>query len=114
MAKQLEQIHYFYVVICADRTLYAGYTNRLTQRIETHNIGKGAKYTKPEYRRPVRLIYAERYEDKRQAMRQEYRFKQLTRLQKITYLKQQGLADLYSGQCIIVNGKESASDADST
>src|SRR5574341_265860 len=46
--------HYFYVLLCADKTLYGGYTTDLQKRLETHNAGKGAKYTQP--RRPVQLI----------------------------------------------------------
>lgn len=108
------ETHYFYVVLCADQSLYAGYTNHLHQRIKTHNAGKGAKYTKARHRRPVRLIYAERFHHKRSAMQQEYRFKQLSRADKITYLRQQGLQDLASGPCIIAKGREAFLDADST
>jgi putative endonuclease len=43
-----------YLVRCADHTLYCGITNDITIRIEKHNAGKGAKYTKS--RLPVKLI----------------------------------------------------------
>ncbi|WP_019244526.1 MULTISPECIES: GIY-YIG nuclease family protein [Bacillus] len=72
--------HYMYVLECKDGTYYTGYTNRLEQRINMHNEGKGAKYTRG--RTPVRLIYKECYETKQEAMKAEYYFKQLTRKQK--------------------------------
>lgn len=72
---------YVYIVECADKTLYCGYTNSLDSRIEEHNTGKnGAKYTKT--RRPVRLVYSEKFETKSEAMKREYQIKQLSRLKK--------------------------------
>lgn len=76
--------HYFYVLECKDQSFYAGYTNDLEKRIEAHNRGKGAKYTRA--RRPVQYIHYESFETKQDAMRAEYQFKQLTRKQKEQYL----------------------------
>lgn len=98
-----KQVHYFYVLYCNDGTLYAGYTNHLTKRIQAHNEGSGAKYTRPISRRPVKVIYAERFNDKRRAMSAEYHFKKLTRAKKIAYLKEQGQANIYSGQLVMIN-----------
>lgn len=83
----MEQINkfYFYVLECKDETLYAGYTNNLEKRIATHNAGKGAKYTKS--RIPVQCIYNEEFDTKVEAMRAEYAFKQLTRKQKLDYIR---------------------------
>lgn len=72
---------YMYVVRCADDTLYTGYTTDVDRRLKQHNSGKGAKYTRN--RRPVELVYVEEYADKREAMRAEYAFKQLSRQQKL-------------------------------
>lgn len=77
--------HYFYVLECADQSLYAGYTNNLEKRVAVHNAGKGAKYTRA--RGPVKCIYKEEFETKKEAMRAEYAFKQLTRTQKIMYIR---------------------------
>ncbi|GHI00892.1 GIY-YIG nuclease family protein [Neobacillus kokaensis] len=73
--------HYFYVLTCVDGTLYGGYTNNLERRIKLHNEGKGAKYTRG--RGPVTLTFSKCYENKSEAMRAEYQFKQLTRKQKL-------------------------------
>ncbi|MGN1401131.1 MAG: GIY-YIG nuclease family protein [Bacillus sp. (in: firmicutes)] len=76
----MDNKHYLYVLECSDHTFYTGYTNNLGDRIKKHNAGKAAKYTRG--RTPVTLIYKEEYETKEQAMKAEYRFKQLTREQK--------------------------------
>ena len=65
---------------CSDGTLYTGWTNDLEKRVEAHNSGKGAKYTKA--RRPVELAYSEEFETKEQAMKREYAIKQLGRKEK--------------------------------
>jgi len=82
---------YFYVLWCKDRSLYAGYTTDLKRREAEHNTGKGAKYTRPASRRPLKMIYAETYETKSQAMQAEAAFKQLTRPKKEQYLEKNGL-----------------------
>ncbi|HAQ06976.1 MAG TPA: endonuclease [Bacillus bacterium] len=76
--------HYFYVVLCRDGSYYAGYTNDLTRRISMHNDGKGAKYTRG--RGPVQLIYSKRFDDKSEALKAEYEFKQWTRKKKDDFL----------------------------
>ena len=68
--------HYAYILECADHTYYCGYTNNLEKRIETHNQGKGAKYTKP--RLPVVLVYYEVFKTKEEAMSREWHLKQLS------------------------------------
>ncbi|AMV61631.1 putative endonuclease containing a URI domain [Pediococcus damnosus] len=77
---------FFYVLYCADGTLYGGFTVDLAQRVATHNAGKGAKYTRVKSRRPVRLIYSETYETKHDALSAEYHFKHQTRKAKLQFL----------------------------
>lgn len=79
--------HYFYVLECADTSYYAGYTNHLERRVNLHNQGKGAKYTRG--RTPVSLIYYETFDTKREAMQAEYRFKQLSRQSKQKWMKKE-------------------------
>lgn len=73
-------MNYTYIVMCSDGTFYTGWTNNLQKRVEDHNAGKGAKYTK--CRLPVELIYYEAFQTKEEAMRREYAIKQLTRMEK--------------------------------
>ncbi|WP_316637414.1 GIY-YIG nuclease family protein [uncultured Ruminococcus sp.] len=81
MSSQNEKTNYTYILKCADGTFYCGWTNNLEKRLAAHNAGTASKYTSP--RRPVELIYTERFATKQEAMSREYRIKQLTRQQKI-------------------------------
>lgn len=72
--------YYTYMVRCKDNSIYSGFTVDLDKRIETHNSGKGAKYTR--VRRPVELVYFEEFETKEEAMKREWEFKQYTHKQK--------------------------------
>ena len=79
-------MNYTYIVECGDGSLYTGWTNNLEKRIQAHNAGKGAKYTKS--RRPVTLVYQESFDTKEEAMRREYAIKQLNRQQKLQLIAQ--------------------------
>ena len=79
-------MNYTYIVECSDGTLYTGWTNNLEKRLEAHNAGKGAKYTKT--RRPVKLVYQEHFETKEEAMSREYHIKQLSRKEKMKLMKE--------------------------
>jgi putative endonuclease len=57
---------YFYLVRCRDGSLYAGVTTDLWRRIGELNAGRETKV-----RRPVMLVYAERYALKRSALRRK-------------------------------------------
>jgi len=84
MAKTKE--HFFYVLHCKDGTYYGGYTTDLERRLKEHNDGNGAKYTRLEKRRPVKMIHHELFHTRSEATKAEYAFKQLTRKQKEKYL----------------------------
>jgi len=77
--------HFVYFVKCRDSSFYCGYTNNLMKRIETHNKGKGAKYT--QKRRPVILVHFEEFKTKSEAMKREYALKQLSRKEKEEIIK---------------------------
>lgn len=70
-----------YLLKCADGSLYCGWTNHLEERVQAHNAGRGAKYTKS--RRPVKLAYYEVFATKQEAMRREWAVKQLSRAEKL-------------------------------
>ena len=78
-------MNYTYILICRDNTLYTGWNNNLEKRLKDHNVGNGAKYTKP--RRPVELIYYEEFETKEEAMKREYAIKQLSRTKKLALIQ---------------------------
>ena len=62
-----------YIIRCADDTLYVGHTEHLASREQTHNDGKGAKYTAT--RRPVRIVYAEEHVTAARAIAREHQLK---------------------------------------
>ncbi|MBO4776581.1 MAG: GIY-YIG nuclease family protein [Lachnospiraceae bacterium] len=77
---------YVYILECADKTLYTGYTNDLEKRLKAHNEGKGAKYTKN--RLPVKIVYHEEFDDKKEAMSREWFIKhRMTREEKVKLIK---------------------------
>ncbi len=78
--------HFVYILRCADGTLYAGCTNDLTKRVRQHNEAKaGAHYTK--IRRPVRLVYRERFLSYAKARKREAEIKSWPRKRKLELIK---------------------------
>ena len=65
----MSQENFTYIVKCSDGSLYTGWTNNLDKRLKAHNSGRGAKYTKT--RRPVELVYYEKFLTKQEAMSRE-------------------------------------------
>ena len=51
---------------------YVGYTNNLKKRLNLHNIGKGAKFTRGK---KWKLVYYEKYDSKSTAMKSEFKLK---------------------------------------
>ncbi|CCQ34107.1 excinuclease ABC subunit C protein [Halorhabdus tiamatea SARL4B] len=78
----VEADHYVYVLACADGSFYTGYTTDPERRVDEHNDGEGAKYTRG--RTPVELVHLEGFETKSAAMSREYAIKQLSRADKET------------------------------
>jgi putative endonuclease len=76
----LRKMHFVYILRCADGTLYTGYTNDLKARLDAHNRGHGAKYTRS--RCPVTLVYKKGFRSLGKALSREYALKQLTRREK--------------------------------
>ncbi len=72
--------NYTYLVLCSDGTYYCGWTTDPVRRVEVHNSGQGAKYTKA--RRPVRLVYLEERETKSEAMQREAEIKKMSHKEK--------------------------------
>lgn len=68
---------YCYIVECADGTYYTGWALDLQKRVDTHNKGRGAKYTR--MRLPVRLVYMEEQPDRKSAMKREIAIKRMDR-----------------------------------
>jgi len=75
------KIFYFYIVRCADNSLYSGITTNLKRRVEEHNSDKlGARYTRSK--QPVQLIYNETFSSKSLALKREWEVKKMTKKEK--------------------------------
>lgn len=83
-----DDMFYVYILKCSDNTLYTGYTVDVSARLEIHNKGLGAKYTRG--RLPVTLVYQEALESKGEAMKREIQIKKLTRKQKEALINNDG------------------------
>jgi len=81
---------YCYIVECADGTYYTGWTTDPQRRLNEHNAGRGARYTRT--RGPVELIYIEAQSNRSTAMKREYAIKKLSRAQKLA-LVNEGFGD---------------------
>ena len=77
---------YMYVLECRDGSYYTGYTTDVRRRLAVHNSGKGAKYTRA--RLPVKLIYAQGFASKEEAMSAEALLKLKKRPQKERFLSE--------------------------
>ena len=71
----LKRLWIVYLIRCSDESLYCGITNNLKNRLIAHNSGRGAKYTRS--RRPVELVAASSEMTKSDALKLEYRVKQV-------------------------------------
>ena len=71
---------FVYILSCCDNTFYTGISNRVEERIKIHNNGKGAKYTK--IKRPVTLVYQEKYKNRSTAQKREIAIKSWPRKKK--------------------------------
>ncbi|WP_288528361.1 GIY-YIG nuclease family protein [uncultured Secundilactobacillus sp.] len=83
--------YYFYVLYCADNTLYGGFTTNVLRRFKVHQSGHGAKYTQQKRRHPLKLLYWEGFETKSAALKAEYAFKHQPRRAKLAYLEAHGV-----------------------
>ena len=72
---------YYYVYMLISKgnnpVSYVGYTNNLKKRIDLHNLGKGAKFTRG---RKWKLIYKEKFTSKNKAILREYYIKKNRKL----------------------------------
>lgn len=80
-----EKQWYVYILQCADGSLYTGITNDPDRRLEQHNAGTASKCTRT--RRPVKMVYREKVDNKSAALKREYAIKQLPRAEKTALIK---------------------------
>ena len=81
-------MHYLYILRCSDNTLYCGQTNDLKRRVKEHNSDNSkSKYTRS--RRPVKLVYFEKYKTVNEALKREFKIKKMSRFKKESLFENQ-------------------------
>ncbi len=83
--KAKKKVWLVYLLACADATFYCGITNGLEKRLKAHNTGTASKYTRS--RLPVKLKAKSRLMTRSNALKSEYRIKQLPRSEKTKAVK---------------------------
>jgi putative endonuclease len=73
-----------YILRCRDGTLYTGVAVDLGRRLEAHQRGAAAKYTRS--RRPVTLVYWEGQPDRSRALKREAALRRLGRSGKLALI----------------------------
>lgn len=76
--------HFAYMLLCADGTIYSGYSTDPNRRTAMHNSGKGAKYTRS--RLPAALVFTECFATKGEALRREAALKKLSHAEKLALI----------------------------
>lgn len=92
--ENVDNLCFTYMLRCSDGSLYTGWTNNLEKRVETHQAGKGGRYTHSHL--PVELAYYETFQTKEEAMRREVQIKHLKKAEKemlIRHFKKEGPSD---------------------
>ena len=74
-------MYYLYLLRCSDNSLYCGQTKNLKRRIKEHNSNDSkSKYTRA--RRPIKLVYFEKYKTVNEVLRREWQIKRWSRSKK--------------------------------
>jgi len=76
---------FVYVLRCGDGSLYTGCTTDVPRRLEEHQRGRGAAYTRSHL--PVELVYWECTGDRSAALRREAAIKRLSREEKLKLIR---------------------------
>ncbi|MEY2159964.1 MULTISPECIES: GIY-YIG nuclease family protein [unclassified Rhodanobacter] len=75
---------FLYILECADGSFYIGHTDDLDRRIEQHDTGRGCAYTAT--RCPVKLVHAQGFETRGEALAMERKLKGWSRAKKQAYM----------------------------
>ena len=79
----------------------------MKRRLKEHKEGNGANYTRVKSRRPLKMVYAETYPSKSDALKAEAAFKKKTRLKKEQFLEKQGMVfPIGAGSLLLIKEDE--------
>lgn len=77
---EISTVWYLYILRAADNRLYTGITTSIERRFKQHQSGKGAKALRGAG--PLTLVYQYKVGGHSEALKLEYRIKQLSKQQK--------------------------------
>lgn len=79
-------MYYLYFLRCSDNSLYCGQTKDIKRRILEHN-GEGSKSKYTRTRRPVKLVYFEKYPSLSRVLKREIEIKKMKKIDKEALIK---------------------------
>ena len=74
-----------YMLRCADGSYYVGHTDKGDERLSEHHLGIGCLYTRK--RRPVVLVWSDRFAAREEALEAERTLKGWSRAKKEAFIK---------------------------
>ena len=81
----MSQCWWLYLLVCRDGRTYAGIAIDVAARFVAHSSGKGAKFTRSNP--PVRVLGAQAFASKSEALKAEAALKKLERTEKLAWAR---------------------------
>jgi predicted GIY-YIG superfamily endonuclease len=83
-SKGTDTMFSLYILECSDKTLYIGQTDNPDERMRQHDVGTADAYTSK--RRPLKLLHAEEFESRYDALTMERKLKGWSKAKKLAYI----------------------------
>lgn len=87
--------YYCYMVRCTNDAFYTGWTTDPQRRVQEHNAGRGARYTRMHG--PVALVYVEEVADHSAALKREAQIKRYSHQRKASLAQSCEVPDSFLG-----------------
>ncbi len=78
---------FVYIALCKDNSLYTGITTNIKRREREHNTDNKTGAKSLRSKRPVKIVYAEKYTNQKEAAKRERAIKNWKREYKIKLIK---------------------------
>lgn len=78
-------MHYLYILLCKDNSIYTGVTNNIERRFSEHKNKKGGHYTSSY--QAVKIIHKEEYPTRKEALKREKQIKGWRRKKKLALIE---------------------------
>lgn len=79
-----EKDYQVYIITCSNNSLYTGISKDPNERFKKHERGEGAKYF--YHTKPLSIVWKSKWMTKSQALKEEYRIKQMSRDEKLVFI----------------------------